>query len=179
MKKIAITFGLISGLIVSVMMVAGTALLYKDPNFRGNTIIGYAAMIIAFAFIFVGVKSFRDKYNGGVISFAKAFKVGLFITLVASTMYVAVWLVEYYVFIPDFMEVYTRCVLDRAREDGATQEQLQEQARTMATYSEWYRNPLFVILLTYAEIIPVGLVVALISALILKRKTPKLSVQPQ
>lgn len=177
MKKIAITFGLISGLIVSTMMVAGTSLLYTNPEFRGNTIIGYAAMIIAFAFIFVGVKSFRDKYNGGVISFAKAFKVGLFITLVASTMYVAVWLVEYYVFIPDFMEQYTRCVLNNARKDGATEAQLQAQAQTMASYSEWYKNPLFVILLTYAEIIPVGLVVALISALILKRKTAKASRQ--
>lgn len=170
MKKIVLSFGLIAGAIVTAMMVVGTYMMYSNPDFKGNDLVGYTTMLIAFAFIFVGVKSYRDKYNGGVISFGKAFKIGLYITLVAATIYVGVWLIEYYLFVPDFMEVYTKCALKRAEESGATAAQLQEQAQSMARYAEWYKNPLFVILLTYSEIVPIGLVVALISALILKRK---------
>lgn len=170
MKKIVLSFGLIAGAIVTAMMIVATTMMYSNPDFKGNDLVGYTTMLIAFAFIFVGVKSYRDKYNGGLISFAKAFKLGLYITLVASTIYVAVWLVEYYLFVPDFMDVYTKCAMKRAAESGATPAQLQEQAQSMARYAEWYKNPLFVILLTYSEIVPVGLVVALISALILKRK---------
>jgi hypothetical protein len=170
MQKSVLSFGLIAGAIITAMMVVATSMLYTNPDFKGNDLIGYTTMLIAFAFIFVGVKNYRDKYNSGLISFGKAFKVGLYITLVASTIYVAVWLIEYYFFVPDFMERFTECTMKRATESGATASQLEEQARSMARYSEWYKNPLFVILLTYSEVVPIGLIVALISALILKKK---------
>ncbi|WP_413669992.1 hypothetical protein ACEN9X_08680 [Mucilaginibacter sp. Mucisp86] len=40
----------------------------------------------------------------------------------------------------------------------------------MAGYVNMYKSPFGVIVLTYMEILPVGLVIALIAALILKRK---------
>src|SRR5688500_7026342 len=110
MKRNVIVFGLISGLIITAFMVYGTLMCYNNADFDMSMAIGYASMIVAFSFIFVGVKNYRDKYNGGVISFGKAFKTGFYISLVASTMYVVVWLIEYYVFIPDFMEKYTAYV---------------------------------------------------------------------
>ena len=170
MKKTVFVFGLIAGLIVTAMMIYSTIMLYRDNNFKGSMLLGYAAMIVAFSFIFVGIKNFRDKYNHGVISFGKAFKTGLYITLIASTMYVIVWLIDYYVFIPDFMEKYAACVMNDAKSSGASQTVLDQKAAEMAKYAEMYKNPLFVILLTYAEIFPIGLVIALISALLLKRK---------
>jgi hypothetical protein len=129
-------------------------------------------MVVAFAFMFVGIKNFRDKYNGGVVSFGKAFRIGLYIALIASTMYVLVWLVEYYFFVPDFMEKYTACTMRDARASGASEAELTEKAAEMAKFTEMYKNPVWVVLITYAEILPVGLLIALISALILKRKTP-------
>jgi hypothetical protein len=176
MKKIVFVFGLIAGLIVTTMMVYTAALLYRDSHLEGNAVLGYTTMLVAFSMVFVGIKRFRDKYNQGVISFGKAFKTGLYITLVASTMYVVVWLVDYYVFMPDFMEKYTSCVMNDARNSGASQAELNEKAATMANYTELYKNPLMVVLMTYAEIFPVGLVLTLISALLLKRKAPQ--VQP-
>ncbi len=133
-------------------------------------LIGYATMLIAFAFIFVGIKNYRDKYNNGVITFGKAFKVGLFIALISSTFYVITWLVEYYAFMPDFMEKYSEHVLNQAKTSGASAAELAKQTEEMQGYKEMYKNPIFVILLTYMEILPLGLVISLIAAAVFRKK---------
>ena len=170
MRRIILICGLIAGLIVSSTMVYSMILCYRSNKFEGNMLLGYASMLIAFSMIFVGIRSYRNKYNQGVISFGKAFRIGLFIALVASSIYVIVWLIDYYLFIPDFMDRYTTHILNQAKSSGATEAEMVTKTKEMAMYTDMYKNPLFVILLTYAEILPVGLIVSLISALILKRK---------
>jgi amino acid transporter len=170
MKKIIITHGLISGLLVSIFMLCSIAFCYSSNNFNGNMLVGYASMILSFSLVFVGVKNFRDKQNEGVISFGKAFKIGFLIALIASSMYVIAWLVDYYFFIPDFMDKFCSQAIETARANGASTAEINAQTAEMDTYREMYKNPFGVIFLTYMEILPVGLVVSLISALILKRK---------
>lgn len=170
MKKNVLIFGLISGLIITTMMLITVSMCYAKSDFDGNMFLGYAAMILAFSMIFVAVKNYRDKYNGGVVSFGKAFKIGLYISLIASTMYVVVWLIDYYYFIPDFMDRYTDHVLREAKRDGALPAELDKKAVEMATFKDLYKNPLLVILITYSEILPIGILVSLISAFFLKRK---------
>ncbi|MEO5996098.1 MAG: DUF4199 domain-containing protein [Chitinophagaceae bacterium] len=173
MKKVVIVCGLIAGFILCAMMVTSTALCYSNDNFEGNMFLGYAVMLLAFSLIFVGVKNYRDKYNNRVISFGKAFQIGLYITLVASTMYVAVWLIEYYLFIPDFMDRYSAHLLKNVTSKASSQVEINKQVSEIAKYKELYKNPLFVVLLTFAEILPIGLIVSLICALLLKRKSGK------
>ena len=133
-------------------------------------IYGYTLMILAFSFIFVATKITRDKYNGGTISFGKAFRVGLYITLIASTIYVIVWLIDFYTFNPDFAEKYAASVLDNLKASGASQAEVTQKTADLAKLGEMYKNPIFVILLTYAEIFPVGLLISLINAWVSKRK---------
>jgi ABC-type sugar transport system permease subunit len=171
MKKNAFVFGLVSGLIITAFMIYSSINCYYNANFKSNEVVGYAGMLIAFSFIFVGIKNYRDKYNNGVISFGKAFKVGFFITLIASTLYVLVWVIEYYVFVPDWMDKYCTHMINEAKSNGVSQLELDKTNAQMNSYREMYKNPLFVVLLTYVEVLPIGLVISLISALILKRKT--------
>lgn len=171
MKKTIITFGLIAGAIVAAAMVYGTYSSYKDPDFESSMMIGYAGMLVAFTFVFIGIQNFRDKQNGGIITFGTAFKIGALISLIASTCYVGVWLIEYYCFIPDFMEKYAASMVNQAQESGLTAAELAAEKEKMLMYIDWYKNPLLVILLTYMEILPIGLIITLISALILKKKT--------
>lgn len=171
MKKNIIVYGLISGLIVSVLMAVNLTMVNKSGDFDNSVLIGYASMIIAFSLIFVGIKNYRDKYNGGVISFGKAFRVGLFITLIASTIYVIVWLIEEHYFFSDFMDKYTTHELSKLQSSGISGTELASETKKLEQAKEWYKNPALKILMTYAEILPVGLVVTLISSLILKRKT--------
>ncbi|MCD8738976.1 DUF4199 domain-containing protein [Mucilaginibacter roseus] len=173
MKKYVITFGVIAGIIVSAMMVYSITSCYNSLDFEGSEVIGYSSMIIAFSFIFVAIKNYRDKISAGIISFGKAFRIGLLITLVASTIYVLVWLVYFYNFVPDFMDKYTAHAIQQAKESGLSAIELKDQTEQISGMSKMYKNPLFVVLFTYMEIMPVGLIISVIAALILKRNTPK------
>jgi hypothetical protein len=169
MKKVILVFGLVLGTILCVNMVYMVNLIYTNSEFKGNEVAGYAAMVVILSLIFFGIRNYRNKHVGGVISFGKAFKMGAMMVLLASTMYVLVWVVYYYAFVPDFMERYTTHVLEACQNDPT---QLEAKTKELEFFSEMYKNPIFVVLLTYMEVLPVGLVVALISALILRRKEP-------
>lgn len=165
MKKNILIFGGIIGLILSVNMVILVNMMYTDTDFKGNDIVGYASMVVMFSLIFFGIKNYRDKQIERQVSFGKALKMGALIALVGSTMYVIVWLFCYYLFVPDYIDVYTTYVLEEC-----TPSDLPSKTAEMANFKEMYKNPFFVILITYSEVLPIGLVIALISALILKRK---------
>lgn len=171
MKKNVLVFGLIAGILLAGFMVWNIHRCYNDPrHFEPSTVLGYASMLLIFSLIFVGVRNYRDKYNNGLITFGKAFKIGLLISLVASTMYVLAWLVYYYFFIPDFIDKYIDHVLHAVQQSGNNPQAIQKKSAEMQQFKELYKNPLFVIVTTYAEVLPIGIVISLISALILKRK---------
>jgi hypothetical protein len=173
MKRTILVFGLISGGLVGLFLVAASLI-----NFKGGAWFGYTTMIIALSMIYVGVRNFRDKFNEGVISFGKATKIALGITLIASTIYVLTWLVEYYVFIPDFMDKYAVELGRQARASGLSPEALQKKLSEIESVRVAYRNPVMVVLYTYAEIAPVGIIISLLTALLLKRKRPQSPVAP-
>jgi len=176
MKKNILIYGLIAGIVVSILMLSSVNYLsHCEGNVDYNTsmLIGYASMLIAFSLVFVGIRNYRDKYNEGVISFGKAFKIGILMVLVASTIYVIAWLIDYFFFIPDFVEKLTAHTLDELKASGASQAEIDKQTNEMANFARMYKNPFFNAMMTYVEILPVGLIVTLISSLILKRKTAK------
>lgn len=170
--KNVLIYGIIAGIIVSsLMLLSVNYMSYCEGNvdFETSMLIGYASMLIAFSLVFVGIKNYRDKYNGGIISFGKAFKIGIMIVLIASTIYVIAWLIDYFFFIPEFLEKYSNHVLEELKASGATQIEIDKQVEEMANFGKMYQNPFFNAMMTYMEILPVGLVVTLISSLVLKR----------
>lgn len=176
MTKNILIHGLISGIIVSALMLFSINYLsHCEGNVEYNTsmLIGYASMLIAFSLVFVGIRNYRNKYNDGIISFGKAFRIGLMIVLIASTMYVISWLITYTFFMPDFMEKYSAHMLDELKASGASPAEIAKETEKMANFSKMYKNPFFNAMMTYMEILPVGLIVAVISSLIIKRKTAK------
>lgn len=169
MKKIVLIYGLIAGLLTC----TGFLVMGEDMNLDKSMIYGFTAMIVAFSLIFVATAQYR-KQNGGILSFKNAFLIGLYISLIASTVYVGVWLITYYNLYPDFMEKYSARVISDFKADGATAAQLQEKIVKVNKIKEYYKNPLYIIATTYMEILPLSLVVSLISAVVLKRK-PKVT----
>jgi len=173
MRKEIIVYGLAAGIIVSVLMLTSVNYFSHcegNVDYGISMLIGYASMLLAFSLVFIGIRNYRDKHNSGYISWGKAFRVGILIVFIASTLYVISWLICYYFFMPDFMEKYSAHELDQLKAGGAGAAELEAKAKEMAAFSEMYKNPFFNALMTYAEILPVGFIVTLISALILKRK---------
>ena len=168
MKRVVLVFGLLAGAVLSVMMVVNIAFIDR-LGFDTAEVIGYTTMVLAFLMVYFGIRSYRDNIYGGQISFGKAFGIGLLITLVASACYVTTWEVIYYWFAPDFAEKYGAYMLAQAREAGATEQELAAQAAELARYREMYKNPLTNAAITLIEVLPIGLVVTLVSAAILRR----------
>ena len=169
MKKIVLTFGLISGAILAAMMFM-TMPFMDSIGFDRGEIIGYTSMVVAFLLIFFGVKSFRDNVAGGAVSFGRAFVVGLQIALVASACYVAAWQVVYYKLAPDFGAKYQAHMIEKARADGAGEAELAAKKVELEQFMALYKNPLINIGITFLEPLPVALVVALVSAGVLSRR---------
>lgn len=169
MKKHVLIYGIIAGFITTAWMI-GMIASGNSEIMENGEIYGYSIMLLAFSMIFVGIKNYRDKHNEGLITFGKAFKLGLLITLVASTIYVLVWLIDYYFFIPDFMDKYATMMLEKLKAKGMSQTELDAKALEMAQFKEMYKNPFFNAMITYTEILPVGLIMSLIAALVFKRK---------
>jgi len=172
MKKTIWVCGVIAGVISVSWGVFGESLPADSLSLNTRLILGYATMILAFSLIFVAIKNYRDNNHQGQVTFGKALGIGLLITLIASTVYVVVWMIDFSYFIPDFGEKYTAQALAEMKANGASAAAIQKQAAEMtATMQKYKTNPLFRILLTYAEIVPVGVVMSFIAALILKKNS--------
>jgi hypothetical protein len=169
MRKIVLTFGLIAGAILSIMMLLTLPFLDRI-GFEKGEMIGYTTMVLAFLMIFFGVRAYRDNVAGGELGFGRAFKIGLLITAVASVCYVATWQLIYYKLAPDFGEKYTAHEIEMARRSGASDAELAAKRAEMAEFQEMYRNPLVNIAVTFLEPLPVGLVLSLVTAGVLGRR---------
>ena len=164
MNNIIVKNGLLGSGIVSALLISITMYMKSNPEKEVSMMIGFAGMLLAFIFVALGIKQQRNASNG-FISFGKAFLTGFWITLIISTIYVLVWLVILYNFFPNFAEHYTDMAIEKA-----SPEEVAKVTEEMNSFKEMYKNPIMVILFTYIEILPLGIVFSLVSALILKKK---------
>jgi hypothetical protein len=173
MKKNILTFGLISGAISSLMMVA-TVPFADRIGFDKGAVIGYTAIVLSFLLVFFGIRSYRDN---GQITFTKAFAVGISITLISCICYVVTWEVLYFHFLPGFMDKYGAHMIEKLKASGAGPAAIQAQLQQVKRYKEMYDDPLLNAAMTFIEPFPIGLVITLISAAVLRRKPQSLPSQ--
>ena len=178
MKKTVWTFGLISGAILSVMMLI--TIPFQDAiGWDKGEIIGYTTMLLAGLLIYFGVRSYRDLV-GGELSFGRALAVGAMIAAVSSACYVATWEMIYYKVSPDFTQKYQAHVIEQAKASGASQAEIDKKVADAQKFTELYKNPAINAAITFLEPLPVGLVIALVSAAVLgrRRKSKESSLAP-
>jgi hypothetical protein len=141
----SLRYPLIYGVIAGLIITALTFLIFFTGLFGHiqSPLLGYLVMLVGLTMIFVGIKRFRDMECGGVIRFGRALLLGLGIGVVASIIYVLAF------------ELYVATV-------GAAL--VQDIEAMMPGYS----NPFYRMSITFLEILPPMLVVALLSAAILR-----------
>ena len=167
MLRIVLFYGVVAGLVVTLPMLGYLAL--SEPEISDHSaVLGYSIMLLALTAVFFGVKNYRDRAQGGVIGFMPALLMGLGISAVAGVLYVIGW--EIYMAATDytFAAAYGDAMVEAARAKGASPEEVDRIAGEMAAFAEQYANPIFRVPVTFIEIFPVGVLVSLISAALLR-----------
>ena len=172
MTPVILRYGIIAGLIVSLPWLVYMLTLPADGHMNHSMLLGYTLMILAFSMVFVGIRQYRDRALGGVIKFGKALLLGLGISAVASLIYVIGWEICMAFSKYNFIEAYSKFILDDARAHGAGAAEMEQAAKQAADFASMYRNPLYRMAFTFIEIFPVGILVSLISAGLLRKAPP-------
>ena len=162
--RYALTYGILAGLVILCIFIPALTLLNQH-----SMVVGYLIMLVGLTLVFVGVKRFRDIERGGVVKFMPAFLLGLGISLVASVIYVAGW--EIYLATTDYSMIddYIGEQLRGYRAAGMSGAELAAKTQEMAAMRAQFReNPLFRVAMIFLEIFPVGLLVSLVSAALLR-----------
>lgn len=179
MRKIVLLHGTIAGLLMVMMFIVSFYMMEHGMlSFENSELFGYSTMIVVLSLIFFGIRSYRDKHLNGVITFGSGFKTGIYIAGIAALFYAGGWEI-YYNTVPGvkdtFMDRYLEMSVKKMKHDGATQETIDIKTTEMKQMAEMYKNPLFRFGITILELFPVGLVIALISAAILKKKAAEMT----
>ncbi len=167
MTNTAFLYGTIGGLITVIGLIAASTFL-SQANPSSLEWLGYLVMILALSMIFFGIKRYRDREGGGVIKFVPALLLGVGIAFVAGIIYVLVWEVYDTATNHTFIDVYTSSVIAAEKAKGVSGPALEASIAEMAKLKTQYADPLFRLPMTFLEIFPVGLAIALISAAILR-----------
>lgn len=168
MIRLIALYGFIAGLIVAVPMVWLMLTLTPEQAPDNGVLYGYLTMIVALTAVFLGIKHYRDKVLGGAIKFGPALLVGLGISAVASLMYVIGWEISLAYSGFDFASSYSKGLVDAARAKGASAAELEKVMADAQTFMKSYANPLYRMPITFLEMFPVGVLISLISAGLLR-----------
>ena len=177
MKKIVLTSGLISGVMISVLM-DGSVLLSSKTGSGHSMALGYTMMVASFLLVYFGIRSYRDNILSGQISFGRALACGLLITAITCACYVVTWEIVYFTFIPHFMDGYFAAQVHRVQASGLDPVAKATKIAAINHSQQLYQNPLVNMAYTLIEPLPVGVVITLVSAALLRRNEPLPSSSP-
>ncbi len=116
--------------------------------------------------VFFGIRSYRDNLANGAITFGRAFTIGIGITLISCVFYVVTWEIIYFNFLHGFMDSYFAHQIQKVQSPEA----IQAKVDAIRHSQQLYENPFVNALYTFIEPFPVGLLITLISAAILRKK---------
>lgn len=168
MLRTILKYGVIAGLIVGGFEIGTVAAFAGMPPLKYGMLIGYTTMLIALSAVFVGIKQHRDVDRGGVIGFWPAFAIGLGVSFIAGIFYVIAWEAVQAMTHMDFAGSYARAMIESEKAKGASAETLAKLSADMATFKLQYADPMFRLPMTFVEIFPVGVLVSLVSAGLLR-----------
>jgi hypothetical protein len=169
MRKTVLIFGLVSAALYAAMMLA-TFPLIDAIGIDKTDLIGYTTIVLAALLVFFGIRSYRETAGEGRVTFARAFLVGVLITLVASLCDVAAFQAAYFKLMPQLGEKYAACMVERVRVAGGSPQKIEEAAKQAETLKRLWDDPLTNAALAFAEPFPIGLLAAAVSAAILRKR---------
>jgi len=172
MQKTILRFGLISGTISAGLMLATVPFMGSLSHGNLAYLVGYTGIVLSFLMVYFGIRSYRDNLAGSQITFGKAFAVGILITLISCAFYVVTWEIVYFTFMPHFMDGYFAAQIHSVQTAGLDAATTAKRIAKIQSSQRFYQNPFGNMLYTFVEPFPIGLIVTLISAAVLRKKSP-------
>lgn len=163
-----LSYGVVAGLIAGIPLCVFALALSDHTPMGYGMVIGYVTMLIALSAVFVAIKRYRDVELGGVVRFWPAFALGLGISIVAGIVYSLSWEASLALTHTDFASTYANTLIEQQKAAGVTGEALAKFTAEMEQFKRDYANPLYRLPMTFTEIFPVGVLVSLISAALLR-----------
>ncbi|HMQ49985.1 MAG TPA: DUF4199 domain-containing protein [Saprospiraceae bacterium] len=157
MKKYSIRFGLYSAALLTILFALTWGIWGTSLGYRTSEWIGYLSMLVALSLIFFGIRTYKNEQLDGRISFGSAFKMGALTALIPA--------LGFFLYTIVFFKVAGQEFTDYALENMP-----QEQKEQMAGNMELFLNPFFQGFIMFLTVFFIGLIIALISALLLGGK---------
>ncbi|MBK7477615.1 MAG: DUF4199 domain-containing protein [Haliscomenobacter sp.] len=168
-RPVGVRFGLIASMIlIALGLVAQVAGLSDPSNPSGPggiamNILTYGIMIAA---IVMAVKQHRDTELGGLISFKRAFGLGMFVILIIGAI-TMVWTFVYMSYInPDMVDQIMEAAQEKQQAQGLSDEQLEAASGMMGMIMK----PWFMAISAFVGTLLIGLIISLIVAAIMKKE---------
>ena len=168
MKKYVLRYSSIASLIIVVCMIISTVLYAQYNQKPASMAIGFAGMLLGFSAIYFALERYKRDHLGH-LPFLEALKIGLSIAVIGSLSYTIVWMLEFQWVFPNFMDQFSADQIAQLKASGLTGEALQTELNKVSEMAKNYKNPWFRFGITFSEIVPFGLMIALLAAFILRK----------
>jgi hypothetical protein len=168
MHKTAIRHGLIIALILILLVGILYFVFSSQTLFDLGEVFGYTTMVIAMLMVYFGIKRYRDKELNGQITFGQAFGMGVYIAVIGSFLYGIFEGIFYEV--TDFKVVYMDFYVEKINNSGQSPEVIQQQLQEMQQQFAMWDSPFMMGLLMFLTVFIIGVIIALASAAILRKK---------
>lgn len=168
MKKSILKFGSYGAFIGGLIFI-GSHYFFENMDMGTREIFGWISILTSLAFIFFGIKHFRDQLNNGFITFGKALLIGLAISAIVGLVIGLLDVIYVTAINPDFANEYIQYTLDGIKETVSIEE-LEIKREQMLEEMKLYACPAVAGLFMFVLIFAVGIIISTISALVLQRK---------
>ncbi|MFM2231276.1 MAG: hypothetical protein RL607_2534 [Bacteroidota bacterium] len=169
MKSIIYKYGFISSVLIVLFMIASTVLFIQMDNEPLSMTLGFAGMLVGFASIFIALEKYK-KAQGGTLSFMDGLKIGGCIALLGSLSYTLVWMLEFQFVFPDFMDKFSASQIEHLHQSKLSPDVIASEVKKIQEMAVNYKNPVYRFGITLVEILPIGLFITFLAAIILRKK---------
>jgi Protein of unknown function (DUF4199) len=176
MKQVIFRYGLYATLVIVGLGMVDFFIVSKYAGIAVQEVTGYLTMLLAMIFVFMGIRHYRDRVNGGALSFAQGMKTGILIVLIPSVFFGLFDLLYTEVIKPDWLETYYAAYMERIKA-STPPDKLAAALAKANREKEIFANPVYQFLLMAATVFIIGLIVTIISALTLRKKPATIQLQ--
>jgi hypothetical protein len=156
--------------------ILGTAffIFRSKRNFFIEEIVGYITIVLSLLFVYVAIRQWREQYNYGALTFGQGLKIGTLVTLFPSFLFGLYSWIEMSILDPGFGDKYYNYTIENIKKTTPPGE-LQAALQSAAYQKEIFSNPFMQFIAMFGTVFIIGFIITIISAMILRRKQPKVS----